>query len=985
MLIGVNYSETEKEKMLDKSDYIARTAMQYIAFFATIAALMLVFQVINFQSQTTFDERIDQQAYRKSDDFNQKIAEKIQETEKGFYLQKQNILNLSDNPELRQNSLSAIEDFLKSMNGVVDSMVVQSLKGSITLVYDKDAGLILKENKIESAPVKPPARRPSGTFRYFTEPEVTIPEPQANKNLLHPDLGRLSSPGSPLQIKISDVYHQGESAKTLFSAVYINGAKFLQELVSGTENSPLLFSKYLNENYKPIGNNANLIIIEDLGDRARANLIFPDERKENFYVRKRRSPFNQDLELAQVYDPIDLMPDEVNEDMWDLAWPLGIVALLMGGLFAYSRYNLVALKVTELKSAKLLSDISSQLGVVLNCNDQFIYRTNDKGEFNFVSENSKDVTGYESSELVANKGFKLSESEINRVAQALGELPGLSKSSKPFSIEILNKSGAPLVLEIREQNFLDSETQKKGKIGLAKNITDKILLESNLKETTENKNAILSAFPEGLLVLDQRGAIIEVKDNLENHMDFNKRNELSGNFSILFPKEVREELSSAFDYTILTGQSRTIEFRKNIGKREAILEVQTLKVTANRFVVLVKDITEQKQILDGIAKARNSAQEANLAKNMFLATISHEIRTPLNGIIGLSTLLEESELKPDQLELLSTLKSSANSLNSIVSEILNFSKIESGQVKVERSTFDIQEFTHSIIKEFSTQAQAKGLSLSFDIDQSIPTQIIGDQEKIAQILRHIINNAIKFTESGFVHLNIGLDSIGPLNKLVLKFNVKDSGIGIEEVHITQLFQPFTQVDTTNTRKFGGTGLGLAICQRLVRMMMGEIGVKSIPGRGSEFFFTVQCKSDALSVESTFHRTKLSISKSNLNGNDNDKVQILLIDANPITRLMLEANINKLGYKITANPLSPKVNFIFINVKSPDFVAVHSFLNRPVNVSKVNAAIVGIDFNPNEAPEWTESIPFSYYLSLSNNAEEMKQNIENCVKSLLESI
>ncbi len=244
---------------------------------------------------------------------------------------------------------------------------------------------------------------------------------------------------------------------------------------------------------------------------------------------------------------------------------------------------------------------------------------------------------------------------------------------------------------------------------------------------------------------------------------------------------------------------------------------------------------EQERLLRQLAEqARLEAEKANEAKSVFLATMSHEIRTPMNGVMGMASLLNETQLNHEQQDYLQSIRTSADALLAVINDILDFSKIESGMMELDIHSFDLRQCVEEAVDLFAVKADASGVDLLCYVDHKLPPLVLGDSLRLRQILINLVGNALKFTAGGEVFLRViaGTDQD-------IVFEVKDTGIGIPEDKISRLFSAFSQVDSSTTRRFGGTGLGLVISRRLVNLMGGEITVESVEGVGSTFRFNIK--------------------------------------------------------------------------------------------------------------------------------------------------
>lgn len=291
-----------------------------------------------------------------------------------------------------------------------------------------------------------------------------------------------------------------------------------------------------------------------------------------------------------------------------------------------------------------------------------------------------------------------------------------------------------------------------------------------------------------------------------------------------------------------------------------------------------------------LIQAKDIAEAASRAKAIFLANMSHEIRTPMNGIVGMVDILKGTGLNKQQLEYLDIIEVSGENLLTIINDILDFSKIEAGQIKFENIRFKLSDEVGEVVKLLKYKVEQKGLEMNFSIADDIPEMLVGDPLRLKQVLINLCNNAIKFTANGFVRIKV--NEIGRHeNRIRLKFEVQDSGIGISKENQAKLFKSFSQADESTTRKFGGTGLGLAISKNLVQLMNGTIGIISDEGKGAVFHFDAEF--GKAPVNSPSEHPKKPDSKISA-----AKLKILLAEDNIINQKVAKLNLEKMGHSVS---------------------------------------------------------------------------------------
>lgn len=492
----------------------------------------------------------------------------------------------------------------------------------------------------------------------------------------------------------------------------------------------------------------------------------------------------------------------------------------------------------------------------------------------FIFQDDKDlVTNYHLKRLAGETAPQLYDF---RIIDRNGEIKWMEISAVAISWD-----GRPATL-----NFLTDISERKK--------VEEELLESELRFRT-----IVEMAPDAIFIADQKGNFIEVNEAACKQLKYAREQLLALRVFDIISPSIAYRASWRLE-NLENGDNSYESWHVQSDGNQLPVELNIRKITLNgspAMLGIARDITERKQVEMALREAKEEAEAATEAKSEFLANMSHEIRTPLNAVIGLTELLCRSDLSEEQRDYIETIKSSGNSLLSVINDILDFSKIDSGKIELESQPFGIEGCVGESLDLIAIEASKKGLHLGYSINPEVPGTVIGDPTRLRQILINLLGNAVKFTDKGEVVVEISARVLSG-NNYEAHFAIKDTGIGIPEERIGQLFQPFSQVDASTTRRYGGTGLGLAISKRLVEMMGGRIWAESEVGKGSTFHFIIPIEATKIRPVNRRniteqHQIEL---QTDLKSDQLPPLRILLAEDNPVNQKVALKMLRMIGYE-----------------------------------------------------------------------------------------
>jgi PAS domain S-box-containing protein len=447
----------------------------------------------------------------------------------------------------------------------------------------------------------------------------------------------------------------------------------------------------------------------------------------------------------------------------------------------------------------------------------------------------------------------------------------------------------------------DLSTQRQQAIGqLHQEISERQMVEQELRLSESKLNSIFTAVPEAIVVADGRGRIVQCNVATAEIFGFELQDLIGQNIKILMQPQERAMHDGYLEAYALTGQKHLLNqprIVQGMRKDGTLFPVRiTVKETrvddAHFFIGVIQDFTAIQHTQDLLVEAKNKAEQANRMRGEFLANMSHEIRTPMNGILGMTELAMTTEDNQTQKEYLSLARDSASHLLHIINQILDFSKIEAGALELEELTVCPAQLVRHTVRSLEQLAQAKGVVLKVDNDPALPELVWMDPVRVRQVLTNLVGNAIKFTEDGSVTVQTKVLPCAETNAVLMQLSVTDTGIGFDASRAEALFSPFTQADGSITRSFGGTGLGLAITRSLMQLMGGDVTAKSEQGQGACFTITLPLRRVLERTADTVVAGALPV---DVEGPVAKPLSVLLVEDHEINRKLAQIMLQRMGH------------------------------------------------------------------------------------------
>jgi PAS domain S-box-containing protein len=511
-----------------------------------------------------------------------------------------------------------------------------------------------------------------------------------------------------------------------------------------------------------------------------------------------------------------------------------------------------------------------------------------------VNRTELEMLGYEASEMLRHYAWEFAEDQEAARRMITARLAG---AEAPHSYEMICRSrNGNLIEALLQEQLVKNEA---GRIVAIRVALQDISQRRREEQARARLTALLEATSDYISISRPDGRVYYANRAFCALLGVSDRDDLSQfRASDIYPLWAlpvftHEILPAAISNGAWQGESALLNHEgEEVPVSQVVLAHKATDGRVEFISTIARDITETKRVQAELEQAMVAAEAASRSKSEFLANMSHEIRTPLNGIIGMTELALDTELQPEQRRYLERVRSSADALLALINDILDFSRIEAGRLDLEEIDFRLRENLADTLALLELRAEEKGLKLACQVERDVPDALIGDPGRLRQIIINLVSNAIKFTHAGSVTLSVETESFSE-NEVTLHFTVTDTGIGIPPEKQKLIFDPFTQADSSTTRRYGGTGLGLSICSKLTAMMEGRIRVESEVGRGSAFHFTARFRPGTAVMDSPREAVSQRATPPRAVG-----LRILLAEDNEINQEVAVALLQKHGHSVT---------------------------------------------------------------------------------------
>ncbi|WP_339316067.1 PAS domain S-box protein [Paenibacillus sp. FSL R10-2734] len=580
------------------------------------------------------------------------------------------------------------------------------------------------------------------------------------------------------------------------------------------------------------------------------------------------------------------------------------------------------------------------------------YRLLSENSLDFISRNAADshltylyaspicqtMFGYTSQEMCGTRWLDYihPEDKDKVVSYLSSSMQG--KKLEPVSFRFLCKDGTYIWTETTLRYIYSETFGGQEVVCVTRDISERTRHFEEIEKLSNEHALILNSVSEGIFGMNLEGNTMFINPAAITMLGYDPMEWLNSKFHAIHQTWLDNEPFLGIQKTLIPSHYNNRSFDEKEGvfwRRDGSSFLVRYRMTplfdgGERIgaVVVFRDITEEKEIV----RAKESAEEADRAKSEFLAIMSHELRTPMNGIIGMADLLSGTELNEEQSYYTQIINSSGEALLHILNEVLDFSKIEAGMMTLELQMVDLREVIQNVSELFYPKVKEKGLLLTSDIASELPPIIMTDEARLRQILVNLVGNAVKFTETGEISISAKLEASQISGNIIVKFMVKDTGLGIPVASQGLLFQSFSQLHPSINRKYGGTGLGLAISKKLAELLGGTIGVRSCEEHGSEFFFTVDVSlpKEEWNEKVTLHPSADTDKRDKPNSKESVKgeygpMSILIAEDHPVNQQLMRAYLKKRGYvpDIASNGeeavravLSKDYDLVFMDIQMP---------------------------------------------------------------------